>query len=103
MDKWKLKPRDKDLIVMQHQIDYELDGQRYRDVSDLTMRGEDAEDTAMSRLVGLPMGIFTRLISHGKIKATGVHIPTMREVYEPVLEEMAEYGMNFSHRTVPLG
>jgi len=84
---------------MQHQIDYELDGKQFRDISDLTMKGENAEDTAMARLVGLPMGIFTRLISQGKIKATGVHIPTMKEVYEPVLEEMKTYGMAFSHRT----
>ena len=102
LDKWQLGAKDKDLIVMQHQIDYELDGKQYRNVSNLTMKGEDAEDTAMSRLVGLPMGIFVRLISEGKIKATGVHIPTMKEVYEPVLEEMKEYGMELTHETVNL-
>ncbi|TXF88339.1 saccharopine dehydrogenase [Neolewinella aurantiaca] len=99
LDKWKLSPDDKDLIVMQHQIDYELDGKTFRDVSNLTMKGEDAEDTAMSRLVGLPMGIFVRLISQGSIKATGVHIPTMKEVYEPVLEEMKSFGMELTHTT----
>ncbi len=102
LDKWQLGAKDKDLIVMQHQIDYELDGKKYRDVSNLTMKGKNAEDTAMSRLVGLPMGIFVRLISEGRIKATGVHIPTMKEVYEPVLEEMKEYGMELTHETVTL-
>jgi len=99
LDKWKLAPEDKDLIVMQHQIDYELDGKKYRDISNLTMKGENAEDTAMSRLVGLPMGIFVRLISQGAIKSTGVHIPTMKEVYEPVLEEMKSFGMELTHTT----
>jgi len=99
LDKWQLSPKDKDLIVMQHQIDYELDGKTFRDVSNLTMVGNDANDTAMSRLVGLPMGIFTRLISQGKIQATGVHIPTMKEVYEPVLEEMKAFGMKLTHHT----
>lgn len=102
LKKWKLSPDDKDLIVMQHQIDYNLDGKSYRDISNLTMTGNNSEDTAMARLVGLPMGIFTRLISEGKIQATGVHIPTMREVYEPVLEEMKDYGMKFTHETVAL-
>lgn len=102
LDKWKLSPNDKDLIVMQHQIDYELDGKTYRDISNLSMKGADATDTAMARLVGLPMGIFTRLISEGKIKSTGVHIPTMREVYEPVLAEMKEYGLEFNHETQEL-
>lgn len=97
LDKWKLNPEDKDLIVMQHQVEYELKGKKYRDVSNLTMKGENAKDTAMSRLVGLPMGIFARLISEGKIESTGVNIPTMAEVYEPVLEEMKEYGMVIKH------
>ncbi|MEM9258178.1 MAG: saccharopine dehydrogenase C-terminal domain-containing protein [Bacteroidota bacterium] len=102
LKKWKLSATDKDLIVMQHQIDYELEGKQYRDISNLTMTGNNAEDTAMARLVGLPMGIFTRLISEGRIQATGVHIPTMREVYEPVLEEMKQYGMIFTHETIAL-
>lgn len=100
LDKWKLKPDDKDLIVMQHQIDYTLDGKNKRDVSDLVMQGENAENTAMARLVGLPLGIFLRLMSEGKIQTTGVHIPTMREVYGPVLDEMEKYGMKFTHRTI---
>ena len=50
--------------------------------------------------MGLPLGIFVRLMSEGKIQATGVHIPTMREVYEPVLEEMEQYGMQYTHHTV---
>jgi saccharopine dehydrogenase (NADP+, L-glutamate forming) len=100
LSKWKLQPDDKDLIVMQHQIDYELDGEAKRDISNLVMHGNDAEDTAMSRLVGLPLGIFVRLMSQGQIQATGVHIPTMREVYEPVLKEMEEYGLSFTHQTV---
>ena len=102
LDKWKLSPNDKDLIVMQHQIDYELNGKTFRDVSNLTMTGQNAKDTAMSRLVGLPMGIFVRLISQGSIQATGVHIPTMKEVYEPVLEEMKDYGMELTHATEEL-
>ena len=100
LDKWKLQADDKDLIVMQHQIDYTLGGKRKRDVSNLVMKGENSHDTAMARLVGLPLGIFVRLMSEGKIQTTGVHIPTMREVYEPVLEEMEQYGMQFTHHTI---
>lgn len=102
LEKWKLSPNDKDLIVMQHQIDYTLDGKTFRDISNLSLKGENATDTAMARLVGLPMGIFARLISQGQIKATGVHIPTMKEVYEPVLEEMKVYGMELTHLTEEL-
>ena len=100
LDRWKLQPDDKDLIVMQHQIEYTLGGKAQRETSNLVMKGENAQDTAMARLVGLPLGIFVRLMTQGKIRATGVHIPTMQEVYEPVLKEMEEYGLEFTHTTV---
>lgn len=102
LGKWQLEKGDRDLIVMQHEIEYILDGEKFKEVSNLIMKGEDEEDTAMARTVGLPMGIFVRLISQNKIKATGVHIPTMREVYEPVLEELQEYGMLFTDKTIKL-
>ncbi|PHI20215.1 saccharopine dehydrogenase [Lewinellaceae bacterium SD302] len=102
LNKWKLEKDDRDMIVMQHEIEYLLDGQKYKETSNLIMKGEDEEDTAMARTVGLPMGIFVRLISQDKIRATGVHIPTMKEVYEPVLEELREYGMEFTDKTVKL-
>ncbi|MEM6396217.1 MAG: saccharopine dehydrogenase C-terminal domain-containing protein [Bacteroidota bacterium] len=102
LEKWKLGEKDRDMIVMQHQIDYELGGKKYREVSDLVMKGEDRIDTAMARTVGLPMGIFVRLVHQGKIKSKGVHIPTMREVYEPVLEELKEYGVVFQDKTIEL-
>lgn len=95
LQKWKLEPEDNDMIIMQHEFDYTLHGKKHRLISSMVMKGEGEDDTAMSRLVGLPMGIFVNLISEGKIKSTGVQIPVMREVYEPVLEELKAYGVSF--------
>jgi len=61
----------------------------------MVLKGNDSVDTAMSRLVGLPLGIFVKLIMLGKIKATGVNIPVMEEVYTPVLKELEDYGVVF--------
>ena len=55
-------------------------------------------DTAMAQLVGLPLGIFVRLVMEGKITSTGVNIPVMPEVFEPVLEELKSFGVNFEDR-----
>ena len=99
LKKWSLKEQDRDMIVMQHQIEYEWEGQKHQETSSLIMKGIDSNDTAMARTVGLPMGIFVRLISEDKIRSTGVNIPTMREVYEPVLEELKEYGLEFRDET----
>lgn len=95
LDKWKLAPGDKDMIVMQHQFEYELDGEHKLQTSTLVMKGEDNVNTAMSKLVGLPMGIFVRLVMEGKINSKGVNIPVMPEVYDPVLKELKEYGVEF--------
>ena len=95
LKKWKLEPADKDMIIMQHEFEYSLHGKKHRLISSMVMKGNGEDDTAMSRLVGLPMGIFVNLISEGKIKSTGVQIPVMREVYEPVLEELKDYGVVF--------
>ena len=87
------------MIIMQHEFEYELEGQKKLLKSTLILKGKDEHDTAMARLVGLPLGIFVKLVMEGKIKATGVQIPVMKEVYEPVLKELAEYGVAFEDKT----
>jgi saccharopine dehydrogenase (NADP+, L-glutamate forming) len=39
--------------------------------------------------------MFVKLVVEGKIKSRGVQIPVMKEVYEPVLSELEEYGIVF--------
>ncbi len=62
------------------------------------MKGNDGTDTAMSRLVGLPLCFFVKLLLLGKISTTGVNIPTMPEVYEPVMQELEDYGVKFTEQ-----
>lgn len=95
LEKWALKPTDKDMVIMQHEFEYELEGKPHKLTSTLVMKGNDGTDTAMSRLVGLPLGIFVKLLMLGQIATTGVNIPTMPEVYEPVMAELEEYGVRF--------
>ena len=99
-DKWQLKPKDKDMIIMQHEFEYELEGKQRLLKSTMVMKGADSEDTAMARLVGLPMGIFTKLLLEGRIRTTGVNIPVMREVYDPVLEELKRFDVEFMEHEV---
>ena len=65
--------------------------------------GENQTYTAMSKTVGLPLGIFVKLVLEGKISARGVQIPVMREVYEPVLRELEEdYSVVFKEKLIEL-
>ena len=49
----------------------------------------------MAKTVGLPLGIAAKLILNGKINLKGLLIPTHKEIYEPVLEELEEHGIRF--------
>ncbi len=97
-EKWKLKEGDIDLIVMQHQFEYEWKGKKQQLFSSLVVKGDDAIHTAMAKTVGLPMGIVTKLILNGQIKNIGVCIPTVKEIYAPMLEELEGMGIKFHEK-----
>lgn len=101
MDKWMLKDTDKDMIVMQHKFGYELQGKRTQIESSMKVVGEDQQHTAMAKTVGLPVGIATLLILNGKITVPGVQIPIKKEIYGPVLRELAANGIVFNEVEVP--
>lgn len=89
--KLALRPYDKDMIVMLHEIEFEnpVAGITSSKIeSSLVVKGENSLHTAMAKTVGLPLGIAAKLILNGNIKMTGLHIPTAREIYEPVLAEL---------------
>ena len=94
-EKWALGPEDKDMIAMQHQFDYKLNGKTKRITSSLVVIGKDQVHTAMSITVGIPVAIATKLFLSGVINPKGVIVPTMKDVYEPVLKELEEYGILF--------
>ncbi|MEM1319781.1 MAG: saccharopine dehydrogenase C-terminal domain-containing protein [Bacteroidota bacterium] len=100
LEKWQLKPDDNDMIVMQHEFEYELDGNQHELTSTLVLKGNGEDDTAMARLVGLPMGIFVKLVMNGQITTTGVNIPVMKDVYDPVLEELKEFDVVFKEQEI---
>ena len=93
--KWKLGVVDKDMIVMQHQFEYLQNGNKKKLNSSLVVFGEDPRYTAMAKTVGLPVAVATKLILNGAIQSTGVKIPTVKDIYVPVLEELKEHGINF--------
>lgn len=95
LEKWKLGPDEKDMIIMQHEIEYMMGNQRKFVTSTLIQEGSNSSDTAMSRLVGLPMGIFIRHLLAGNDVPRGVVIPIQAEVYKPVLKELSDYGVSF--------
>jgi saccharopine dehydrogenase (NADP+, L-glutamate forming) len=50
------------MVVMLHEIEYEIEGQKREIKSSLLVKGENALQTAMAKTVGLPLGIAAKLI-----------------------------------------
>ena len=99
-DSWTLQNDDKDMIVMQHLFGYELNGKKHQIESSFIVLGENQTYTAMSKTVGLPVGIAALKILKGEIKTPGVQIPINKEVYEPILKELENYGIKFTEKEV---
>ena len=93
--KWLLGEEDKDMIVMLHEIAFEVKNQKSKIKSSLVVKGENSLRTAMAKTVGLPLGIAATLLLEGKITETGLHIPIIAGIYEPVLRRLKEYGIVF--------
>lgn len=96
--KWALQPQDRDMIVMLHEITWEKAGERFLHQSSLVVKGEDSLRTAMAKTVGLPLGIAARLILREGPPLTGLQLPTLPALYEPVLAELALNGIAFTER-----
>ena len=101
-ENWSLDPEDKDMIAMWHKfnfIDKETGKERIFE-SSLIVLGDDQTYTGMSKTVGLPVAIAAKLILNGTITSPGVHIPTTPEIYNPVLNELENYGIIFREKEV---
>jgi len=95
--KLSLDAGDIDMIVMQHQFVYELNDEIRKIYSSMIVYGEDSVHTAMSITVGLPMAIAAKMLLTGEIAGlTGVHIPTVKEIYEPIMKELEDYKIRFT-------
>ena len=86
------------MIVMLHEIMYELNGKVYDVKSSLVVEGEDGIRTAMAKTVGLPLGIAAKLLLNNVITLRGLHTPTLKEIYEPVLKELANFDIHFTEK-----
>ena len=92
-------PGERDMLVMQHEFVIEHSDRTEKITSTMVDYGIPGGDSSMSRLVGLPAAIAARMILQGEISLTGVHVPMIPEIYEPVLAELATLGVAFAETT----
>jgi len=97
--KWNFEEKDRDMIVMQHDFEYQKNNKLLNKKSTLVVYG-DENFSAMSKTVGLPLAIATKLILENKINYSGVKIPDISMIYEPILKELEDYKINFNESVV---
>ena len=97
--KMAYKDHEKDMIIIHNEAIVEFDNRMEKRTATMKVEGRPFGHSAMSRAVGLPAAIASRLILEGAIRAKGVLKPITEEIYKPVLAELEENGYKFEHKT----
>lgn len=93
------EPGERDMIVLHHIFVAEYPDRAERITSTLIDYGIPYGDTSMARTVSLPAAIAVRLVLSGQIATTGVQVPVLPEIYEPVLAELQTLGIKCVEET----
>lgn len=98
-EKMAYEDHEKDMIIVHNEAIVEFDNRMEKRIATMKVEGRPFGHSAMSRAVGLPAAIASRLILEGTIRSKGVLKPIKEEIYKPVLAELAENGYKFENKT----
>ncbi len=94
------KPGERDMLILCHYFMAEFPDKSAENItSTLVDYGQPNGDSAMARTVSLPAAISARLILEGATTHTGVQIPVIPEIYNPVLDELENLGVKCEEHT----
>jgi saccharopine dehydrogenase (NADP+, L-glutamate forming) len=102
LKKMALDKTERDMIVMHHEFIAEYPSKKDYITSTLIDYGIPNGDSAIARTVALPAAIAVKMILHGKINMTGVHVPVIPEIYNPILDELEGMDIKFDEKTETL-
>lgn len=93
-EKLVFAPQERDLVVLYDEIESAFPGgKRELHRSVLVDYGVPGKWSSIAKTTGVPLAIASRFILDGTIKTPGVHKPVLKEIYEPVLKELAAEGI----------
>ena len=94
ISKMTLGQEERDMVALQHTfLAGYSDGHKEVIRSRMLDYGSPATDTSIARTVALPAAIGVEMILNGKITETGVHIPVIPGIYNPVLDHLETMGI----------
>jgi saccharopine dehydrogenase-like NADP-dependent oxidoreductase len=92
--KMELGREERDMVVMQHVFLASYpDGSQEVIKSSMLDFGTLATDTAVARTVALPAAIGVEMILKSEITETGVHIPVIPGIYNPILDRLEDMNI----------
>jgi saccharopine dehydrogenase (NADP+, L-glutamate forming) len=102
LQKMSMGEHERDMVVMHHEFIAEYPSKKEYVTSTLVDYGIPDGDTSVARTVALPAAIAVKMILKKEINMTGVHIPVIPEIYNPILDELEGMGIKFKEKTEPL-
>jgi len=102
LKKMPLNENERDMVIMHHEFISEKNSKKEYITSTLINYGIPSKDTAVARTVAFPASIAVKLILGGKLKLTGVHIPVIPEIYNPILDELENMDIKFKETSKKL-
>jgi saccharopine dehydrogenase (NADP+, L-glutamate forming) len=99
LQKMSMGEHERDMVVMHHEFIAVYPLKKEYVTSTLVDYGIPDGDTSVARTVALPAAIAVKMILNKEIKMTGVHIPVIPEIYNPILDELEDLGVKFSEKT----
>jgi saccharopine dehydrogenase-like NADP-dependent oxidoreductase len=102
LKKMSMKKGDIDMVVMLHEFVAEYPDKKEYITSTLLDFGILEGDTSIARTVAIPCAIAVKMVAQKKIDLTGVYIPTIPEIYNPILDELEEHSIKFEEQRTPI-
>jgi len=99
-EKLVYKPGEQDMLLMKHEFVVEYADRKEWITSTMVDYGIPNGASSMSRTVSLPVGIAIKLVLEGQIKRTGLLLPTLPEVYNPILDELEKYNIKWIEKVI---
>jgi len=97
-EKLSYKEHEKDMIIVHNEALVEFPKRIERRTATMNVTGIPFGYSAMSRAVSLPAAIASRMILEGTINVKGIVKPTLKEIYQPVLNELETYNFKFDYK-----
>ena len=93
ISKMTFDEQEKDLLVLINEFIIEtINKQKERINISFIEYGKSKEYSAMAKTVSFAVVVCTELLLEGSIKQKGIVIPTTKEIYEPVLDKLHDFG-----------